>query len=150
MNIITYVTVLGISTFTSLFTGPVFKPLTEDVNFGEVNYGADIVREYSFMNNGDEALLITDCRPSCGCTVPDWPKNPIKPGEKGVIKVKYDTKRVGEIHKSITITTNEVERANDDGSKMFKTYTVQVKGVVKPAPVTDGVPMKSLTGGPVE
>jgi hypothetical protein len=133
MNIFTLAT-LGMSTFMGLFTGPVFKPLTEEVNFGEVKYGADVVREYTFTNAGDENLLLTACTPSCGCTTPEWPKNPIRPGEKGVIKVKYDTKRVGEIHKSLTITTNEVDRVNDDGTKTYKSYTVMVTGKILPAP----------------
>ena len=51
-------------------------------------------------------MIISNARGSCGCTVPTWPKEPIKPGTEGVIKVKYDTNRPGPINKSVTITSN--------------------------------------------
>lgn len=62
--------------------------------------------EFWFENDGDEPLIITTCKTSCGCLVASWPKVPIQPGEREIIKVKYDTKRVGPINKSITVQTN--------------------------------------------
>ncbi len=62
--------------------------------------------EFVFINTGKEPLIIEKCKGSCGCTVPEWPKEPIGPGESGVIKVNYDEKRVGPYTKSITITSN--------------------------------------------
>ncbi len=62
--------------------------------------------EFLFINTGKEPLIIEKCKGSCGCTVPEWPKEPIAPGESGVIKVNYDEKRVGPYTKSITITSN--------------------------------------------
>jgi hypothetical protein len=62
--------------------------------------------EFNFVNTGKEPLIIEKCKGSCGCTVPEWPKEPIAPGETGVIKVNYDEKRVGPYTKSITITSN--------------------------------------------
>ena len=53
-----------------------------------------------------EPLIIEKCKGSCGCTVPEWPKEPIPPGGTGSIKVNYDEKRVGPYTKSITITSN--------------------------------------------
>lgn len=78
----------------------------ETINYGEIEQGANGVREFKFTNTGKSPLIISNARGSCGCTVPTWPKEPIKPGESGVIKVKYDTKRVGPINKSVTITSN--------------------------------------------
>ena len=62
--------------------------------------------EFLFINTGKEPLIIEKCKGSCGCTVPEWPKEPIAPGETGTIKVNYDEKRVGPYTKSITITSN--------------------------------------------
>lgn len=79
----------------------------EDViDYGDIEQGANGVREFKFTNTGKEPLIISNARGSCGCTVPTWPKEPIKPGETSVIKVKYDTKRIGPINKSVTITSN--------------------------------------------
>ena len=79
---------------------------TEVINYGNIEKGADGVREFKFTNTGKSPLIISNARGSCGCTVPTWPKEPIKPGENGVIKVKYDTNRPGPINKSVTITSN--------------------------------------------
>ena len=79
---------------------------TEVVDYGTVEKGADWTREFRFTNNGKELLIITNAKGSCGCTVPSWPREPIAPGESGVIKVKYDTQRVGNINKSVTVNTN--------------------------------------------
>jgi len=79
---------------------------TEVINYGNIEKGADGVREFKFTNTGKSPLIISNARGSCGCTVPTWPKEPIKPGESSVIKVKYDTNRPGPINKSVTITSN--------------------------------------------
>ena len=62
--------------------------------------------EFKFTNTGKEPLIISKCKGSCGCTVPICPKEPILPGETGIINVNYDEKRVGSFNKSITITSN--------------------------------------------
>lgn len=79
---------------------------TKVIDYGTIEKGADGQREFHFTNNGKEPLIITNARGSCGCTVPSWPREPIAPGESGVIKVKYDTQRVGPINKSVTVNTN--------------------------------------------
>lgn len=79
---------------------------TEVINYGNIEKGANGVREFKFTNTGKSPLIISNARGSCGCTVPTWPKEPIKPGESSVIKVKYDTNRPGPINKSVTITSN--------------------------------------------
>lgn len=79
---------------------------TKLVDYGTIEKGADGQREFHFTNNGKEPLIITNVNRSCGCTVPSWPKEPIAPGESGVIKVKYDTQRVGPINKTITVSSN--------------------------------------------
>ncbi|MEG2666337.1 MAG: DUF1573 domain-containing protein, partial [Bacteroidales bacterium] len=75
-------------------------------DYGEIVQGANGDCEFEFTNIGNEPLLLSDVRSSCGCTTPSWPREPIMPGKKSKIKVHYDTNRVGGISKTITVTTN--------------------------------------------
>src|SRR4051812_8640087 len=59
-------------------------------DFGEIPQGKPVSVEFSFTNTGDAALLITDVKTSCGCTAPDYPKEPIAPGKTSTIKVTYN------------------------------------------------------------
>ncbi|WP_296380722.1 DUF1573 domain-containing protein [Winogradskyella sp.] len=79
---------------------------TNIIDYGTIEKGADGVRIFEFTNTGDAPLIITNAKSTCGCTVPKWPKNPIMPGESGEIAVKYDTKRVNPIRKTITVFSN--------------------------------------------
>ena len=65
--------------------------VTETIDYGTIAHNADGKREFVFTNNGNKPLIITNAQGSCGCTVPTYPKEPIAPGAKGVIGVKYDT-----------------------------------------------------------
>ncbi|SDG68243.1 Protein of unknown function [Flavobacterium omnivorum] len=83
--------------------------VTETIDYGTVAYNSDGRREFVFTNNGNKPLIITNAQGSCGCTVPTYPKEPIAPGAKGVIGVKYDTSRAGQAFtKTVTLTTNAV------------------------------------------
>ena len=79
---------------------------SETIDYGEVNKGGDGVRSFEFTNEGLEPLIISNVRSSCGCTIPEYQRTPIGPGESSEIKVKYDTKRVGPFRKTITIYSN--------------------------------------------
>ena len=81
-----------------------FEELTHD--FGVIPYKGDGTCEFKFKNTGREALVLTNVKSSCGCTIPTWPRNPINKRQKESIKVKYDTKRQGKFHKSITVYCN--------------------------------------------
>ena len=107
-----------------------FKFETEVLDYGTIEHNADGNREFKFTNTGKEPLIISNAVGSCGCTTPNWPKEPIKPGGTGVIKVKYATDRVGAFEKQITLTSNA-----DTPSKVIK-----IKGVVKPDPTTGTTP----------
>lgn len=88
-------------------TGPGILFESETIDYGTVPYKSDGKREFVFTNNGTEPLIIKNAQGSCGCTVPTWPKEPIAPGAKAVIGVKYDTGRGGQAFtKTITLTTN--------------------------------------------
>lgn len=81
----------------------------ETVDYGEISKGSDGVRVFEFTNTGDAPLIVSDVKSSCGCTVPEKPKDPVAPGATGVIKVKYDTNRVGKIRKTVTVYSNADE-----------------------------------------
>ena len=80
--------------------------VTETIDYGTIAHNADGKREFVFTNNGNKPLIITNATGSCGCTVPTYSKEPIAPGAKGVIGVKYDTARIGAFTKTVTITSN--------------------------------------------
>jgi hypothetical protein len=103
--------------------------VTETIDYGTIPANSDGKREFTFTNNGNKPLIITNVSTSCGCTIPSYPKEPIAPGAKGVIGVKYDTARAGQpFTKIVTITSN----AAGTPSK-----TLTIKGTVMPvAPAT--------------
>ncbi|MBK9017156.1 MAG: DUF1573 domain-containing protein [Saprospiraceae bacterium] len=82
------------------FEEPIFE-------FGEVDEGAVINHEFKFVNNGKVPLVIQNAHSTCGCTIPDWPKDMIAPGQGGVIKVEFNTKGKTEFQeKPVIITAN--------------------------------------------
>lgn len=78
-----------------------------EFHFGTINAGEKVQYIFRFTNTGDEPLLLTNARGSCGCTVPSWPKEPIEPGESGAIVVEFDSKgKSGPQTKQVTISAN--------------------------------------------
>jgi len=76
------------------------------IDYGTIEKGANGVRTFVFTNTGDAPLIVSKVTSSCGCTVPKKPEAPVMPGQKGEIEVKYDTKRVMPIRKTITVVSN--------------------------------------------
>ena len=78
-------------------------------DFGKVNEGdGPVSYDFAFKNTGSAPLVIQDVRTTCGCTTPEWPKQPIRPGDTGVITVGYDVKgRPGTIDRTITVFSND-------------------------------------------
>lgn len=101
--------------------GMIFE--NETIDYGTIPHNADGKREFVLTNNGSKPLIITAATGSCGCTVPTFPKEPIMPGAKAVIGVKYSTDRVGAFTKTVTITSN----AEGQASKVLT-----IKGTVQP------------------
>lgn len=94
-------------------TGPITSIQFEETtyNFGTVKDGDKVKHIYKFKNTGKAPLIISDAKGSCGCTVPDWPREPIAPGKSGEIKVEFDSKNKGTEEgsnqsKRVTITAN--------------------------------------------
>lgn len=78
-----------------------------EYDFGMVDEGAEVIKTFNFTNTGKIPLIISDARSTCGCTVPDWPKNPVPPGGEGEIKVVFQTKgKPNRQNKPVTITAN--------------------------------------------
>ncbi|MBK8487548.1 MAG: DUF1573 domain-containing protein [Bacteroidetes bacterium] len=90
-------------------------------DFGEIIQGEIATTEFKFSNTGKSDLIIASARASCGCAVPEYPKEPIKPGESGVIKVSYNSEgRKDAFNKTVTITANTIPNEN----------RIKVKGIV--------------------
>ncbi len=73
-------------------------------DYGTILKGGEPYCEFRLTNTGKEMLVIAEAHGSCGCTIPEYPKEPIKPGQTVVIKVHYDTNRVGPFEKQVTVT----------------------------------------------
>jgi|TARA_B110000240_G_scaffold135235_1_gene149974 hypothetical protein len=101
-----YGTLLVIFFISISFNAQEFKFEKETIDYGKISKGANGERIFVFTNIGDQPLIIKNIQSSCGCTVPKKPEEPIMPGEKGEIKVSYDTKRLGGFSKAITIFSN--------------------------------------------
>jgi len=89
--------------------GPTTEMTFEETtfDFGTVDAGEKVRHVYSFTNSGNEPLLISNARGSCGCTVPQWPKEPIQPGDEGEIVVEFDSSgKSNRQTKTVTITAN--------------------------------------------
>jgi hypothetical protein len=123
--------VLLIACSATAFAQAKFQFKEETHNFGEVPEGPNAVHIFEFENVGNEPLIITQAKAGCNCTVPQWPKEPILPGESGKITVSYTTKgRIGSINKTVTISSN---------AEPAQTY-LRIKGTVLAG--TDGTPVK--------
>lgn len=90
-------------------------------DFGKVLKGKPVTHQFEFVNNGTVPLIITGVKPSCGCTTPEWTKEPIPAGGSGFIKATYNAAALGAFNKTITITSNA------DGDPIVLTIKGEVK-----------------------
>jgi hypothetical protein len=81
-----------------------FEKVTHD--FGSIPQGTPVTVKFTFKNTGKTPLLISNVQASCGCTTPDYTKEPIAPGKKGSITATYNAAAVGQFNKTITVTSN--------------------------------------------
>jgi len=95
----------------------------EVYDFGTITAGETVEHEFTFENTGESPLVISNAKASCGCTVPSWTKEPIKPGETGNMLVKYNSKgKKNQQNKMVRITAN-----TEKG-----TETIRIKAFVEP------------------
>jgi hypothetical protein len=83
---------------------------TQKHDFGTITQGDKVVYDFKFKNTGKSDLVITGAKGSCGCTIPEYPKEPLAPGEDGVIKVSFNSAgKIGENSKSVVLSANVPE-----------------------------------------
>jgi len=104
-----------------------FKFAEEKHDFGKVPQGKPVTTEFTFTNIGTEPLILTEVKPTCGCTIADYTKTPVKHGDKGIIKITYNAAVEAPFNKTIVVTSN---------AKTPTKYLVIVGEVVKAAAPT--------------
>jgi hypothetical protein len=82
----------------------IFTQLTYD--YGTIGIGNSGRCEFKFTNKMKTPLVVSNVKPSCGCTVANWPKEPVLPGKTDVIKINFNAKLPGTFNKTITVTSN--------------------------------------------
>ena len=112
-----------------------FKKTTHD--YGTIDLNGDGTYNFEFTNIGNEPLILSKPRSSCGCTVPSWPKEPILPGETNKIKVTYNIHKSGAFNKTVTVFSN---------SKKKSTTLLRIKGKVEKKP-NEALPEKNNSAG---
>lgn len=105
--------------------GPKIQFVSLVHDYGTIEKGANGNCSFTFTNTGNEPLVLSNVRASCGCTTPSWTQKPVMPGQQGTIDVKYNTNNVGGFTKTITVTSNAVNNPR---------VQLKIKGnVTKPA-----------------
>lgn len=86
---------------------PVIKFEESTYDFGTISQGEKVKHTYFFKNTGKSPLIIHSAQGSCGCTIPEWPKEPVQPGEEGKIEVSFNSEyKSGHQEKMVTILAN--------------------------------------------
>lgn len=112
---------------------PAFEFETTDHDFGTINEGDEVTYTYNFKNTGEAPLIIQGAQGSCGCTVPDWSKEPIPVGGSGYVKAKFDSHgKQNAQSKTVTVTANTFP----------KQTVLRFKAMVTPKASTDMGPLK--------
>lgn len=132
---------LVLASFSQLFAqdkkdGPkaeiAFEKLTHD--FGTIWDGVPVEYNFEFTNKGQAPLILNNVQPSCGCTAPSWPREPIMPGQKAKIIVVYSA---GSLRSAFTKTITVTSNASNNN------VVLTIKGVVKDKPRDPVSPVKT-------
>jgi len=108
---------------------PVMSFEKSEHDFGSITQGTPQETKFIFTNTGNAPLIITNAKSTCGCTVPEYPKAPIAPGEAGELVVKFNGSGQNEVSKTITVTANTAK-----GNELLK-----IKAFVNPKDAPIGV-----------
>ncbi|KAA9332779.1 DUF1573 domain-containing protein [Adhaeribacter soli] len=109
-KIFTFLPALMLLLASNAFAQGVLKFEGESHDFQKVTEGTLATHEFRFKNTGNQPVVISQVQASCGCTTPDWTKEPILPGKSGFVKAAYNSNgRPGAFNKSITVTSNAAE-----------------------------------------
>ena len=102
--------------------GPQIEFAEQVHDYGKVKKGGDGNCEFVFTNTGNEPLILSNVRASCGCTTPSWTKAPVMPGKTGTIKVRYNTNTSPQsFTKTITVSSNSINAPR---------LTLKIKGTI--------------------
>jgi hypothetical protein len=111
---------------------PAFKFERTEYDFGQIKEGEKVAYTYKFTNTGEAPLIVQGVQPSCGCTAPDWSKEPIPVGGTGFVKVEFDSNgKAGIQNKVVTVNANTWP----------KSLVLRFKAQVNPKPES-GVPTR--------
>ena len=77
-----------------------------EFDFGTIDQGTNVEHVFNFKNTGEAPLMIVDAKSSCGCTIPEYTKEPIAPGATGELLVKFNGSGQNQVSKTVTLTTN--------------------------------------------
>ena len=88
------------------FQYPSFKWEKTSHDFEEIKHSVPVTYEFEFTNKGQAPLVIGEVEDSCGCTVTEYTKEPVMPGQKGKVKATYDAEALGKFRKSVKVTAN--------------------------------------------
>lgn len=126
---------------------PVLTLESDTYDFGDVQASAKNERVIEFTNTGKSPLLIKSAKASCGCTVPEYSKEPVAPGEKGTLKVSYKAPGTnGKQTKTVTLTTNTAK-----GTERFKITANVIGGQERKKPAAPkSAPAKKLPAPKLE
>jgi hypothetical protein len=97
--------------------------------FGDIPQGKPVTAEFAFVNKGQDPLIISEVKPTCGCTIADYTKLPVKSGDKGVIKLTFNAAVATSFDKSIAVLSN--------ATPADKPFFIHIKGNVVGAPSTE-------------
>ncbi len=93
--------------------GPVLTLEANTYDFGNITQGEVVERIFKFKNTGNQPLIITNIQTSCGCTTPEWPRDPIMPGTSGEIKVGFNSAgKMNKQTKTLPILSNSITDAS--------------------------------------
>jgi hypothetical protein len=112
---------------------PVMSFNETEFDFGEIEQGTNVEHTFTFTNTGEAPLVIVDAKSSCGCTVPEYTKEPVAPGETGEMLVKFNGSGKNQVSKTVTIT------ANTQAGK----ETIKIKAFVNPKDGAAGAPVQT-------
>lgn len=108
---------------------PVMKFEESEYDFGEIEGGTNVEHIFKFTNTGDAPLVIVDAKSSCGCTVPQYTKDPVPAGESGELLVKFNGSGKNQVSKTVTITSNT---AKGKETLVIKAFVNAKEGAAKP------------------
>lgn len=104
-------------------------------DFGTIDQGTPVEHIFKFKNTGEAPLMIVNAKSSCGCTIPEYTKEPVAPGESGELLVKFNGSGQNQVSKTVTLTTNT----------KAGTETLTIKAFVNPKAGGAATPVKTPT-----